>query len=206
MKKISKSLIFILVLLLSLSLMIIGCQQKEASRYARPVKQENVGYTPKGNMNPDVPFVDTDRYADKYGVRPQGYRGQNYQGPYTTNRYTDEYKQNLGTTLANRTQKIYNKVTALSGINDSTVVITGNTALVGVDIGKNTQGNITDELKRKVESTVRNTDKNINNVVVTADTDLYQRIRKVGNDINNGKPLSGFGNEIQEIIRRITPR
>ena len=112
---------------------------------------------------------------------------------------------NLDTNLSDRADKIANNVANLKEVNDATVIISGNTAIVGVDIKNQIEGNLTTNLKKKVESTVRNTDKNIKNVTVTADADIFQRIQNIGRDIRTGKPISGFGNEIEEIIRRITP-
>ncbi|MGF7056968.1 YhcN/YlaJ family sporulation lipoprotein [Brassicibacter mesophilus] len=112
---------------------------------------------------------------------------------------------NMNTDLSDRADKIANNVANLKEVNSATVVISGNTAIVGVDIKNQVEGNLTTDLKKKVEKTVRNTDKSITNVTVTADADLFKRIQNIGRDIRTGKPISGFGNEIEEIIRRITP-
>jgi YhcN/YlaJ family sporulation lipoprotein len=120
-------------------------------------------------------------------------------------------KKGIGTTdmrntdLSKRADRIAKNVTKLNDVNSTTVVISGNTALVGVDIKDNVEGKITNNLKRRVEKTVRDTDKNITNVSITADADLYRRISNMATDIKNGRPISGFANEIQEILRRITP-
>lgn len=100
---------------------------------------------------------------------------------------------------------IAKKIEDFDEVNKATVVITGETALVGVDIKSNLEGEITNSLKDKIEETVREYNKNIKRVSVTADPDLFSRIRNIGVDINNGRPLSGFANEIEEILRRINP-
>ena len=107
--------------------------------------------------------------------------------------------------LINRSNAIARKVTDLNDVDRCSVLITGDTALVGVDIKNNIKGNLTTELKRRIETRVKNTDSRINNVAVTADPDLYTRIRNMAFDIENGRPISGFANEIKEMLRRITP-
>jgi len=42
-------------------------------------------------------------------------------------------------------------------------------------------------------------------VGVSADPDIWKRIVSMADDIEDGKPLSGFANEIEEIFRRIAP-
>lgn len=112
---------------------------------------------------------------------------------------------NSNADLSDRADKIAENVADLKEVNDATVIISGNTAIVGVDIKDQIEGALTTNLKKKVEKTVRNTDKSIRNVTVTADADLFKRIQNIGRDIRAGKPISGFGSEIEEIIRRITP-
>lgn len=56
-----------------------------------------------------------------------------------------------------------------------------------------------------MEDAVRNADRDITRVSVSADPDIFTRIDNIARDIGRGRPLSGFGDEIEEIIRRITP-
>ncbi|MBM7869441.1 YhcN/YlaJ family sporulation lipoprotein [Clostridium pascui] len=116
--------------------------------------------------------------------------------------------QNQGTAndLHERAQKVANAVKAVDGIKDATVVITEKRALVGVNIGNNVEGNLTDKIKSSVETKVKATDKEIETVAVSADPDLFTRISKVGQGIQAGKPLSEFGNEIKEIFNRVVPK
>lgn len=120
-------------------------------------------------------------------------------------RNKDMVRTDRNLNMTDRAEKIARNVAKLKEVNSATCVITGNTALVGIDMKDNIEGNMTNDLKRKVESSVRNTDKNINNVTVTADADLYKRISNMARDIRNGKPITGFTDEIQEMLRRITP-
>ena len=107
--------------------------------------------------------------------------------------------------LMARANFIAKKITDLNEVDKASVLITGNTALVGVEIKNNIQGKLTTDLKRRIETSVKNTDTRIKNVAVTADPDLATRIRDMVFDIERGRPLTGFAVEIKEILRRITP-
>ena len=111
----------------------------------------------------------------------------------------------VDSTLMTRANTIAQRVADLNDVDRASVVITGNTALVGVDMRNNIQGRMTTELKRKIEAKVKNTDSRIKNVAVTADPDLSTRINRIVTDMENGRPISGFANEIQEMLRKITP-
>lgn len=114
-------------------------------------------------------------------------------------------KNNRDNALSSRAEKVAKKVQDLKEVNSATVIISGRTALVGVNIKNNIEGKLTTNLKNKIEKIVKNTDASITNVSVTADADLYKRISNMANDIRIGKPVSGFAKEFQEILRRITP-
>lgn len=108
-------------------------------------------------------------------------------------------------TQAARANRIAAAVAKLPNVNRATVVITGNTALVGIDMKGHVEKAGITKVKKEVEKTVKSTDKAIKNVSVTADPDLYNRINSIAAEIARGKPVSGFAREISEILRRITP-
>ncbi|WP_243108594.1 YhcN/YlaJ family sporulation lipoprotein [Clostridium rectalis] len=107
--------------------------------------------------------------------------------------------------LSQRAEKIATAVASIPGIKTANVVISEERALVGVNIENNAEGKITDDLKNKVDTKVKETDTEIKTVAVSADPDVITRITNVGNGIKEGRPLSEFGNEIEEIFRRIIP-
>ncbi|MDK2805126.1 YhcN/YlaJ family sporulation lipoprotein [Thermoanaerobacterium thermosaccharolyticum] len=104
-----------------------------------------------------------------------------------------------------RAAKIATNVAKLPEVNKATVVISGNTAIVGIDMKASVQGTHETQVKKKVEKTVRDTDKSIKNVSVTSDPDLYKRIDNIAKGIAAGRPLSEFTKQITEILKRITP-
>lgn len=107
--------------------------------------------------------------------------------------------------MSKRADTIAKKVTDLNEVNSSSVLLAGNTCIVGVNIKNNIEGKTTSDLKQKIEKTVKNTDNEVKNVSITADPDIYKRISNMATDIGNGNPISGFADEFEEILRRITP-
>ncbi|NME94816.1 YhcN/YlaJ family sporulation lipoprotein [Clostridium cochlearium] len=108
--------------------------------------------------------------------------------------------------LYQRATKIADEVVKIDGIKSANVVILDERALIAVDIENTAEGKITDELKSKVESTAKKADKEIKTVAVSADPDIFNRLSNIVTGIKEGKPLSKFGAEIEEIFRRIMPK
>ena len=109
------------------------------------------------------------------------------------------------TTESARASKIASNVAKIPEVNKATVVVSGSTALVGVDMKARVQGTNETDVKKKIEKDVKNTDKSITRVYVTSDPDLYKRIDNIARGISAGRPVSEFAKQISEIIKRITP-
>jgi len=109
------------------------------------------------------------------------------------------------TTEKARATTIATNVAKIPEVNKATVVVSGSTAIVGVDMKAKVQGTRETDVKKKVEKTVKDTDKSITRVYVTSDPDLYKRIDNIAKGISAGRPVSEFAKQISEIIKRITP-
>jgi len=109
-------------------------------------------------------------------------------------------------TRSEEAKKIADKVADLEEIESATCVITGDTAMVGVQFSEQYKGELTDEIKKKIEDVAEKSEEKITKVVVTADPDLYKRLEDIVTDIGKGKPLTGFRDEIDEILNRIQPK
>lgn len=125
-------------------------------------------------------------------------------GPNTATDLTGRDRRDTNN-MWTRANSIAKRVANLNEVNNCSVLLSGNTAIVGVDIKNNIEGRLTNDLKDKIAKTVRNADQSIKNVSITADPDLFTRISNTANDIGTGKPISGFTREFQEILRRINP-
>ena len=105
-----------------------------------------------------------------------------------------------------RARPIADKVANMKEIESATCVITGNTAMIGVQFSDQYKGKMTDAIKKKIDQAVKETDTRIDRVAVTADPDVVSRIRDIFRDIGQGKPVSGFAEEINELLNRIQPK
>ncbi|MBN3348029.1 YhcN/YlaJ family sporulation lipoprotein [Clostridium botulinum] len=108
--------------------------------------------------------------------------------------------------LSRRSQKIADELVKIKGIERARVVISERRALVGVTIPNSAEGKITSDLKKKVDDTVKKTDKEIDTVAVSADADVYDRIANIADGITEGRGIQEFGTEFKELFNRIIPQ
>ncbi|AKL95638.1 sporulation lipoprotein YhcN/YlaJ [Clostridium aceticum] len=107
--------------------------------------------------------------------------------------------------LMTRADRIVNEVARMEEVRSATVVIFENTALVGVTLTEDTDGEINRGIERRIEETAREADRSVERVAVTADPNMFRRIQEISREAGEGRPLSGFGREIEEMFRRIVP-
>lgn len=127
--------------------------------------------------------------------------------PGTKSTPSKSYSPELGTP-ATDADNLAKAVQKIPGIRSATAVISGDAAYIGINIDINSSIDNTSKIqsiKKQAADTVRNTDKNIKTVYVSADADFIQRITKISDDVRNGKPVEGFRDELNEIVKRITP-
>ncbi|MDR3239780.1 MAG: YhcN/YlaJ family sporulation lipoprotein, partial [Clostridiales bacterium] len=103
-----------------------------------------------------------------------------------------------------RAKKIADAVTELEEIDKASVVITGNTAIVGIQTkdSQNDSGLI--KTKERVEAKVKSIDKDVDHVGVTAANDLVKRISRMS-DAGNSKKYPGYSREVRDIADRLAP-
>lgn len=92
------------------------------------------------------------------------------------------------------------------GVRRATVVISGKTAFVGLDLKANVEKTRTTAIKNEVVRRVKTAEPGIATVNVTSDPDLVARLRRIADGVKKGKPVSNFASELAEISRRIAPR
>lgn len=66
--------------------------------------------------------------------------------------------------------------------------------------------NISEELKRDIAEIVRSVDRNIDNVYVSTNPDFVDLTNNYIDDINTGRPIRGFFEEMGNMIERIFPQ
>lgn len=105
----------------------------------------------------------------------------------------------LAARLASEAQKV-------SGVKRATVVLSGNTVIVGLEIKPNIEEKQTTAIKREVVRKIKEADKRIRTVEVTTNPNIITRIKRIAEGIGQGRPISAFGREVEEILRRIVPQ
>ncbi len=190
----NKNILIVICFTLLISMIAIGCAPAE-----RPVPET----TPNDqNINRNRETIDERNLEMNRRTTDDNMLDNDNNMPRYNQRDMDDAENG---DLTDRAEKIANQVSKLKEVDDATVVITENTALVGIDMTSETKGELSADIKKQVEDAVEKADKEIDRVSVTADPDIFTRIENMAKDIGEGRPLSGFGQEIEEIIRRITP-
>ncbi|MGQ9556924.1 MAG: YhcN/YlaJ family sporulation lipoprotein [Desulfurispora sp.] len=93
----------------------------------------------------------------------------------------------------------------VDGVNRATVVLSGNTAMVGLDIKAKLPKSRIDAIKKEVAAVIKKEDTRIRDVLVSTDADMVTRLKKIASGINEGRPVSSFRDEINDIMRRLSP-
>lgn len=91
------------------------------------------------------------------------------------------------------------------GVQNANCVVFGNTAIVGIDVDSKMERTRVGTTKYSVAEALSK-DKYGANAIVTADMDINARLREMAADIRQGRPVSGFANELADIVGRIVPQ
>ncbi|GGD02607.1 lipoprotein YhcN [Thalassobacillus devorans] len=75
----------------------------------------------------------------------------------------------------------------------------------GMDIGENEDGDVSDEMKKKIADIVKNQNNDIDNVYVSANADFADLTDNYVNDVDRGEPVEGFFRQFGEMVDRIFP-
>lgn len=172
------------VALLCVSCLIFtGCGKNNNNANQTPSTNNNQAETPQNNVTENNTASE-----------------QNNAGNNTTTSNVDN------TDLHQRAEKIAKAVTdEIPQVNDSRVVISERLAYVSVDIEKTADTAESATLKEEISNVVKKTDTEIETVYVMEDANTFTRMKEIGEDIANGKPVSGFVAELENMFVRVTP-
>jgi len=93
----------------------------------------------------------------------------------------------------------------VEGVQDANCVVFGKYAIVGIDVDEKMERSQVGTIKYAVAEAFRKDPYGID-ALVTADIDMGQRIREIRADIRNGRPISGFTDELADIVGRLIPQ
>ncbi len=97
------------------------------------------------------------------------------------------------------------KVEAMKEVDKAVVITAGSKAYAAVKLANGENGDVNDEMKKKVSDQVQAADQNINEVFVSSNPDFMERMRGYRDDIQNGKPVRGLLDQFSETVQRIFP-
>ncbi|MGA8941880.1 MAG: YhcN/YlaJ family sporulation lipoprotein [Thermoactinomyces sp.] len=116
---------------------------------------------------------------------------------------TDNNRMNRGVRAS---RKVAQQVANLPEINTAAAIVMNRNAYVAVTLkAKRGDGKVTEQLKDKVSKRAKAADPTLRNVYVSANPDFVKQINNYVNDLQNGRPVSGFIKNLNDILRRTFP-
>lgn len=110
-------------------------------------------------------------------------------------------------TLDNRIEiadRAAEKITKLKGVDQANVLVTRRNAYVAAVLD-NDQQQMTRDIEDKIANQVRKVDPDIQNVYVSTNPEFVERINGYVNDVQAGRPVTGFFEQLNEIAARLFP-
>lgn len=103
------------------------------------------------------------------------------------------------------TQRLEGLAASIPQVQSAKCVILGNTAIVGINVEPHLERSRVDVIKYSVAEALRKDPYGVH-AFVTADIDMAGRIAEIREDIRQGRPVSGFAEELADMIGRIVPQ
>lgn len=100
--------------------------------------------------------------------------------------------------------KAAEKITKVKGVDRANVLITRRNAYVAAVLDSN-QNQLTKQIEDQIAQQVRAVDPNIQNVYVSTNPEFIDRINGYVNDVRQGRPVTGFIEQFNEMVERIFP-
>lgn len=174
-----------LILVLSFTLVLlasVGCTPEK-----RPNTTQNTQNSPNNIDRDNLPKTSTD--TDRNMI------------PDSNRERSENHKQNR-TEAKQLTDSITNKYPE---VNSATLLFADRIAYIGIDLKADLPKERAKVMKTQVAKMIKKEKPRIETVYVTEDADTFTRLQVIAKDIENGKPLSGFLEELENTFSRITP-
>lgn len=104
-----------------------------------------------------------------------------------------------------RADRLAELATEVPNVKGATAVVAGRFTVVGVDVEDTLDRSRVGTLKYTVAQALKE-DPHGANALVTADTDIVQRLREMREDMRQGRPVRGVVEELADIAGRIAPQ
>lgn len=122
---------------------------------------------------------------------------------------TTRNKTNVTTPGANNYKQVANRVAnaaeKVNGVRQATAVVSGKMIYIGLDLVANLEKMTAADVEQNVLNKIKKMEPNYT-VYVASDPDTVTRIKRISQGIAQGKPLSSFKNELDNIGSRLKPR
>ena len=96
------------------------------------------------------------------------------------------------------------QISQISEVSEARVVVTGNTALVGVKFNTAYQGEMTERIREMIAAEVMKADPQITTVAVTSEEDDVEDVYEISERTLMGEELDALKEDINEIVRNAT--
>lgn len=139
--------------------------------------------------------------ASKKPMTPKNMSSQSQQG-YNTQKTPAPNQERV---LADRFSRI---ATQVDGVKSATTVVQRMTnGKYTVMVGLELKSGVTkpETIKKKVADRIKMTDHQVAKVLVTSDPQLVQRVKDIANGVIQGRPVSSFADQINELAKRMAP-
>ncbi|WP_110112396.1 YhcN/YlaJ family sporulation lipoprotein [Bacillus sp. CGMCC 1.16541] len=101
-------------------------------------------------------------------------------------------------------QHLVEIATRVPNVKDATAIVVGKYAIVGIDVNNKMDRSEVSSIKYTVAESLKNDPYGANSVVI-ADPDTFARLRQIGHEIQQGRPVTGFLDELAAIVNRVMP-
>ena len=164
-----------------------------------PNQNNNYGY-PNGNDNV-INRADRNNNGDNMNNRNNMMVNVNNRNNNRMNINNRNDNQNRMTVA----DKAAEKIVSMREVDQANVIVTDNNAYVAAKLANHNGNRLEKDIENKISDVVKSTDQNIDNVYVSVNPDFYERTTSYANDIRNGRPIAGFFDEFNTLVRRIFP-
>lgn len=101
-------------------------------------------------------------------------------------------------------EHLVNLASSVPDVNDATALVIGRYAIVGIDVNKDLDRSRVGTVKYTVGEALKD-DPYGAYAIVTADADITERINRMRQDMQDGRPVAGVMEELGEIVNRLMP-
>ena len=180
-----KRMFLVLALVLVIGVTATGCMNQDGNG----MLLDNVGDSSNGQVSQPSPSPN---------YMPQGAANGQQSGQSASN------DAGSGFDWTKSAAQVEARLKQISEIDDARVVVTGNTALVGVHFDRAYQGEMTERIREMVAAEVMAADPQITTVAVTADANDVNSVFDLSERTQLGRDLDTLKDDIEEIVRNAT--